>query len=156
MTEDNHVCAGDLLIIYVKRATSWSDFPALERGEQAQLRSLEEKKKNMHEQCFQLNCWFVSLLAGSRLTGTCYKAIFSFYSTLCKSNPLFGLKRLHSVPLNFITSGCKLTPAGLRRGCATEYGAFSHFCLVYCPRRRGNFVLPLQIIANHMSLVHKV
>lgn len=32
LSEDNHVCAGDLLIIYVKWATSGSDIPVLERG----------------------------------------------------------------------------------------------------------------------------
>lgn len=52
LSEDNHVCTGDLLIIYVKWATSGSDFPVLERGS------------------FHLN--LLSLLAGSHLTGTYY------------------------------------------------------------------------------------
>lgn len=66
MSEDNHVCAGDLLIIYVKRATSGSDFPALERGSRRISRSLEEKKKYVHEQCFHLNllCLLVSEFTG--------------------------------------------------------------------------------------------
>lgn len=60
MSEDNHVCAGDLLT--VKFDTSGSDIPRIGEGEQ----KTKKKKKNVHEQCFHLNllCLLVSEFTG--------------------------------------------------------------------------------------------
>lgn len=53
LSEDNHVCAGDLLIIHVKLSISGSDLPALEMGSRCNYRSLGGKY--VHGQCFHLN-----------------------------------------------------------------------------------------------------
>lgn len=57
MSEDNHVRTGDLLIIYVKMDHGWVGLPRI--GEEKLLVR------------FTVD-WFLSLLAGSHLTGTYY------------------------------------------------------------------------------------
>lgn len=69
LSEDDHVRADDLSIIYVKRATSGSDLPALERGSRRIYRSPQKekkKKKYVHEKCFHLNLLFLLV---SEITG---------------------------------------------------------------------------------------
>lgn len=122
----------------------------------------KKKKKQMHEQCFDLNllCLLVSELTGreslDRDMLQLLKAIFSFYSTLCKSRRLFGLKRLHWVtsdlldvkPLNAtLHQPASGRAASLNTSRTWNVSVICHICLVYC--HRGNIVLPFQIIANH-------
>lgn len=69
LSEDNHVRAGDLSIIFVKMGYKWVWSPRIGEGEQAYLQvplKKEEKKKYVHENSFHLNLLFVLV---SEITG---------------------------------------------------------------------------------------
>lgn len=147
LSEDtgNRVCAGDSLIIYIKWATSGSDFPTLERG--------------------SFRFWVsVGLLAGSHLTGTYYNylkpySLFipHFVRVVCRlawsvcigghfsGNLLYqGLD-----PLNANFTG--QPQARLRHWIVVHPGSVSRVSHVpvCCLSHHGIIVLPFQIIANH-------
>lgn len=106
-------------------------------------------------------CWFLSLLAGSHSTGTCYNYL--------KPYSLFipHFVRVVSCLAWSVCIWCHLTCWGVQplnanldqpasgEGCITEYSsnpAVSAICLmsgVYCLRLCGIIVLPFRIIANH-------
>lgn len=150
LSEDNHVRTGDLLIIYVKMEHEWVGLPRIGEGELSVKFAVD---------------WFLSLLAGSHLTGTYYnylkpyslfiphfvRVICCLASSVCIRRHFTGNLE-HIVALQPLNANFASQPqAGLRHWTVVEPGGSSHLSdvLVYCLCHNGNIVLPFQIIVNH-------
>lgn len=178
LSEDTRVHTGDLLKLSTLKKNGLqvglSGPLFFGEGQQVETTSPSRKRKKKHNKKqyawtmlsfkFYCVCWFLSLLAGSHLTGTCYNylkpySLFipHFVRVVCRLAWSVCIRcRFQSGSLYYqecSTSECKLPPASLRQGCITEY--LSNLAVsVIC--RTSSCILPVRVVVETLSCLFQI